>query len=90
MLRGVPIGNRYRKARLIRAYYDEQWTQMLQTLIMVAAARDGDISSLLRDYKEAIFPTGAYSEESIEKWSELIEQEGKKVYSVKKEDEEDW
>lgn len=84
MARGVRIGNEWRRARLVEAYYHEQKTKVLLAQAVAHAAGGTEhTDQKFRDLINHMFPSREMDDQTIEEMQEVLEEEEKKEYFVK-------
>jgi len=68
---------------MIEAFFEEQETQALGTILMATSAQEGvDTSKRVRDYLNSLFPSDKYNEDFVEKYKDVVEEESDRVYKV--------
>ena len=91
LLDGVPLGNKYREARLVNAYYDRVEANFLKTkaLLYASLGMAAEASSAFNKYGKAIFPTSKkYNEEMAERNRDVLERQAHLTLFVEAKEEE--
>jgi hypothetical protein len=74
MLRGVPLGNAFRQARLVRAYYDEKNEDYASIMALVYASfQNQETSERIHELGKKLFPDGQAVEDFAKRGAEQLE-----------------